>query len=187
MYCIHMQPIMIISQNLRLLAGKNTGVFALEDLHAFLPGHLNGAFRSLITRLEKRGELIRVCRGIYILPGSKLHGSDLLGRVAARLRAHQFNYLSLETVLSAAGIISQIPMNRLTLMSSGRSSIISCGDYGSIEFVHTNKTAGQLAAALTYDADCRLWRASASLALKDMRQTRRDTGLIDWKVANELV
>lgn len=182
-----MQPILTITRNLRTLEGHADRVFALSDLYALLPGHRELAFKLVVTRMEKRGELVRVCRSIYILPGCTLHGSDLLARVAARLRAHHFNYLSLETVLSDAGVISQVPVNRITLMSSGRSSVISCGDYGSIEFVHTRKTASELSSQLTYDSGYRLWRASVALALKDMRDTRRDTGLVNWEIANELV
>jgi len=162
-------------------------VFALSDLKALLPEHRDGAFKSVVTRLEKRGDLIRVCRGIYMLPDSTLRGSDLLGRVAARLRANQFNYLSLETVLSDAGVISQIPLNRIVLMSSGRSSVISCGVYGTIEFVHTRKKAADLASDLSYDSGSQLWRASPRLALQDMRDTQRDTGLVDWEVADESI
>jgi len=40
---------------------------------------------------------------------------------------------------------------------------------------------------LTYDSQCRLWRASVALAIKDMKATKRNTDLIDWGVANELV
>lgn len=122
-----------------------------------------------------------------MLPDAGLYGSDLLGHVAARLRAGQFNYLSLETVLSEAGVISQIPLSRITLMSSGRSNVISCGKHGDIEFVHTNKKASKLAADLVYDPRYQLWRASVALALQDMKDTRRDTGLVDWEAANESV
>ena len=118
---------------------------------------------------------------------SPLRGSDLLGHTAARLRASHFNYLSLETVLSDAGIISQIPVSRITLMSSGRSNVISCGVYGSIEFVHTRKMAGDLAADLSYDKEVGLWRASCAQAVQDMRDTGRDTGLINWEAAREFV
>ena len=31
-----------------------------------------------------------------------------------------FNYISLETALSDEGVISQIPINRITIMSTGR-------------------------------------------------------------------
>ncbi len=94
---------------------------------------------------------------------------------------------SLETALSDAGVISQIPMNWITVMSSGRSHIVNCGEFGRIEFVHTKKRPENLTDHLIYDSQCRLWRASVALAIKDMRAARRSTDLIDWDAANELV
>lgn len=182
-----MQPIMTIQNGLSKIPERNRKVFALTDLRALLPELNEGAFKSVVTRLEGRGGIVRICRGIYVLPDCDLRGSELLGSVAARLRAGQFNYLSLETVLSDAGIISQIPVNRIMLMSSGRSNVISCGAYGSIEFVHTRKTAEKLAAELSYDAKHQLWRASIPLALRDMKDTRRDTGLVNEEIANEFI
>lgn len=111
----------------------------------------------------------------------------LLYRVAARLRAHEFNYISLESVLSDAGVISQIPMNWITLMSSGRSHIIDCGNWGHIEFIHTKKTLAKLEPHLIYDKKCGLWRSSVAMALQDMKFTGRNTDLIDWRVAHELI
>ncbi len=174
-------------QDLRSLPESTKRVFALLDLKALLPAHGPEACKSVITRLQKRGELNRLCRGIYILPDCALKGSDLLGHVAARLRAAQFNYVSLETVLSEAGLISQVPLSRITLMSSGRSSVISCGRYGEIEFVHTSKKAAELAAELTYSPQLQNWQASVALALQDMKDTRRDTGLVDWEAAHEFI
>ena len=98
-----MQPILTMMRGLRGLPEASRRVYALQDLRALLPKHERGACKSVVTRLEKRGELTRVCRGIYMLPDSSLRGSDLLGKVVARLRAGHFNYLSLETVLSEAG------------------------------------------------------------------------------------
>jgi hypothetical protein len=72
-------------------------------------------------------------------------------------------------------------------MSSGRSNVISCGPYGSIEFVHTRKKAEELAPRLSYDTRYGLWRASNAQALQDMRNTARDTGLINWEEAHESV
>jgi predicted transcriptional regulator of viral defense system len=182
-----MQPARRLIQDLRRLTGREDRVFALSDLRALLPEHGEGAFKSVVTRLEKRGDLVRICRGVYQLPDSKLRGSALLGRTAARLRAHRLNYLSLETVLSDAGLISQVPMHRITLMSSGRTSVISCGVYGAIEYVHTHKKAGDLAPELSFDPWFGLWRASVPLALQDMRDTRRDTGVVRWDEIDELV
>lgn len=182
-----MQPIQTVIQTLRALPDAPARVYALQDFRALLPEHGFDACKSVITRLEKRGDLIRVCRGIYMLPDSKLQGSDLLGRVAARLRASHFNYLSLETVLSEAGVISQIPLSRITVMSSGRSNVISCGKHGEIEWVHTSKKPEHLAADLTYDFRLQLWRASVELALRDMKDTRRDTGLVNGEAVHELI
>jgi hypothetical protein len=111
----------------------------------------------------------------------------LLFHAAARLRAHEFNYISLETALSDAGIISQIPMNWITLMSSGRSSLIKCGSWGTIEFVHTAQKAEALSGQLDYDSRCRMWRAKPAQAIRDMKAAKRNLDLIDWSIANEFV
>ena len=79
--------------------------------------------------------------------------------------------------MSDAGVISQLPMGWLTLMSSGRSHVVDCGEFGRMEFVHTARGPGQLAAELVYDADCRLWRASVKLAMRDMRADPEESGL----------
>jgi predicted transcriptional regulator of viral defense system len=182
-----MQPMTQLLRNLRALPGSGEHLFCLADLRALLPRHGDGAFKSIIARLEKRGDLTRVCRGVYMLADSRLRGSALLGRTAALLRASYFNYLSLESVLSDAGVISQVPVARLTLMSSGRSNTIYCGHYGCIEFVHTCKKAAEVAPALSYDPQLCLWRANVGLALRDMRDTRRDTGLVNWEGVDEFV
>ena len=187
MYSQRMQPMFRLLRELRGLADCAGRVYALSDLRALLPGHLDGAFKSVVARLEKRGDLVRVCRGVYALPDCRLQGSDMLGCTAVCLRAGCFNYLSLETVLSDAGLISQVPLNRIILMSSGRSNVIACGAHGSIEFVHTRKTAAELAPELGYDCRYHLWRASVPLAIRDMGDTRRDTGLMKWEDADEFV
>ena len=133
------------------------------------------------------GELERICRGVYIYPAVLPKDGLLLFHVAARLRADGLNYISLETALSDVGVISQIPVNWITLMSSGRSSIIECGVRGSIEFIHTNRVATELSKYLSYDVRCGLWRANIELALQDMRFTRRSLDLVDWSVVHELI
>lgn len=90
-----------------------------------------------------------------------------------------FNYISLETALSDAGIISQIPSNWISIMSSGRSSKISCGDFGTIEFIHTQQKPSTLIPELTYDSSCGLWRASVDLALRDMKRAHRNFDLVE--------
>lgn len=182
-----MQPIKQLAHFLAQTADAEQYLFALRDLAAVIPGQSPAALKTLATRAEKIGLFRRVCRGLYLYPAVQYPAGLVLFHAAARLRAQEFNYISLETVLSDAGVISQIPMNWITLMSSGRSHVVDCGSFGHIEFIHTKKSADKIAAQLTYDTRCRLWRASVALALRDMALTRRNTDLIQWEVANELI
>lgn len=182
-----MQPIKQLSQWL----GENTNnkhyLFLSKDLRPLFPEFSEGAFKVLLSRAVALGLLVRLCRGLYLYPKAQPQDGLLLYHAAAILRANTFNYISLETVLSDAGVISQVPLNWITLMSSGRSNKISCGKFGMIEFVHTTQKPLDLTDLLTYDHRCGLWRASISLALRDMKATRRNCDLIDWEAANELI
>ncbi|MFO7577507.1 MAG: hypothetical protein R6W66_07240 [Pelovirga sp.] len=182
-----MQPIKQLRHILENLASAENYLFSLDDLRAALPDTEPGALKALLSRAQKAGMLRRVCKGIYLYPRVAFPAGLVLFHAAAKLRADAFNYLSLETVLSDAGVISQIPLNWITLMSSGRSHTVACGDFGHIEFIHTKRRAVDVADQLCYDPRCHLWRASVALALLDMKLTRRNTDLIDWSLANELV
>lgn len=182
-----MQPIRQLMNAISQLASPQASLFTPADLRALLPEHSDAAFKTLLSRAVSEGHLTRVCRGVYLYDKANPDLGMMLHHIAAKLRPSGLNYLSLETVLSDAGVISQIPMNRITLMSSGRSSVIDCGRWGSIEFVRTQQPASQLVGQLQYDPPSRLWRANVSQALRDMRATHRSLDLIDWSVAHEFV
>lgn len=183
-----MQPVRQLAKTLEMLATEGEGLFTLSDLRGALPDLSPAAFRVLVSRAEKQGLLQRICRGLYRYPRARgLDPGLLLYRAAARLRADEFIYISLESALSDAGVISQIPLHWITLMSSGRGHIIGCGRFGHIEFVHTRRRPETLADELTYDPRCQLWRASVRLALKDLRLTRRSTDLINESAVYESV
>ncbi len=173
-----MQPARIFAETLARLAGRERYLFSLRDLHALLPESSYDTFKTLVSRATKAGSLRRLCRNLYLYEKVDYPRDKVLFHAAARLRAECFNYLSLETVLSDAGIISQIPFSWITLMSSGRSGRIECEGFGTIEFIHTNKTPDRLAPELTWDGPCRLWRASTALALADMRSAKRSMDLV---------
>ncbi|NOX25382.1 MAG: hypothetical protein GXP59_04595 [Deltaproteobacteria bacterium] len=176
-----MQPIKILTQTLARFADDEHYLFSFADLKAALPDHSRSAFKALMFRAVKDGLLKRVCRGLYLYPGANYAGGLELFHAAAKLRAGAFNYISLETALSDAGVISQIPINWITLMSSGRSNIVDCHEYGHIEFIHTKKRPTNLSQDISYDPISHLWRASVDLAIRDMRSTKRSTmDLIDW-------
>ncbi len=182
---LSLQPVRQLARILDQLANVDHYLFTLSDLQAAIPGHPKGAFKTLISRAEKNGLLKRVCRGVYLYPRVTAPPGLLLFHVAALLRADAFNYISLETALSDAGIISQISINWITIMSSGRSNIIRCGEWGTIEFVHTSKKPNNLTEELKFDCRCRLWRASVKQAIRDMKSTGRNLDLIDWSGIND--
>jgi predicted transcriptional regulator of viral defense system len=182
-----MQPIQKLKKGLTGLVSAERYLFAPSDLHALVPEISDGAFRTLLSRAVREGYLERPCRGIYLVNAATSHDGLMLYRIAARLRANELSYISLETALSDAGLISQIPMGRITVMCSGRSNTISCGRFGEIEFVHTSRKPADLMGQLSYDSRCHMWRASNELALRDMTLTHRNKDLILEGIDHESV
>lgn len=174
-------------RDLSKLADSEHYLFTLRDLAGLMPSRSEAALKAVVGRLAADGVLVRLCRGLYLYPAVPYPADLVLYHAAARLRADELCYLSLESVLSDAGVISQVPTNWITLMTSGRSGEIRCGSFGTIEFVHTRKSPKALAGALVYDSRCRLWRATVAQAMIDMRDARRSMELIDREVLNELV
>jgi len=182
-----MQPIKMLADWLLNNTSHEHYLFTLLDMRSLFPHLSNSAFKTLITRAAHSELLTRLCRGLYFYKPALPKDGLLLYRAAARLRADKFNYISLETVLSDAGVISQIPLNWISIMSSGRSSVISCEEFGTIEYVHTMREPKLLKHQLTYDHQCGLWRANVPLSIKDMKVTHRNCDLIDWSIVDEFV
>lgn len=182
-----MQPMKYLVDWFSHHANNEHYLFTLQDLRSLCPDLSDSAFKTLLSRTVQAGYLSRVCRGVYLYKHAMPAEGLILFHIAALLRANEFNYISLETVLSDAGIISQIPMNWISILSSGRSNVISCGEWGTIEIIHTNQKPKQLLASVSYDTRCKLWRANVALALRDMKMMRRNCDLIDWESANEFI
>lgn len=180
-----MQPLHQLRETLHRLADREHCVFAASDLAGAVPSC--GQMPVLLSRATKAAILQRVCKGIFFYPVRDYPAGDLLFHAAARLRDAEFNYISLETALSDAGVIPQVPINWISLMSSGRSHIVDCGEFGHIEFVHTAQRPEEIYGELTYDAERHLWTASVKQALRDMRVTRRSMDLVDEEALHELV
>lgn len=181
------QPLERLYQGLEQLATPERYLFTPADMRVLVGDISDAAYRALLSRAAKGRQLERVCRGLYLYHPAKPVLGHILFHAAARLRAHEFNYISLETALSDSGVISQIPLNWITLLSSGRTHTLDCGHWGKIEFIHTSQTPSDLQPHLAYDAQCRLWRASIPQAIRDMRRHQRNLDLIDWSLVNEPV
>lgn len=171
-----MQPIQRLERWLLTSHSARPGALYLAaSFRSLFPDLSPGAYRALLHRAEKRGLLERVCQGIYQYAGAPDNSGLILFHAAALLRARHFNYISLETVLSDVGLISQIPIAWITLVSTGRSATVDCGRFGTIEFVHTERAMSHIIDKLSYDADRHLYRASPKLALADMHRFNRST------------
>lgn len=181
-----MQPIRNIEHTLRALVTPDVSLFALSDLASILPEHDRDSLRHIVARAVESGILVRACRGIYMLATTMPTGLELY-HIAAKFRAGYFNYISQETALSEAGVISQIPIGRLTIMSSGSSGILRCGSFGTVEFTHTKRCLEDIAPKLVYDDRCHLLRAPVDIAWEDLRAARRNIHLVDREALNELV
>jgi len=182
-----MQPLNILVNWLQENTDETHSLFSLQDFHPLFPDLSDTAFKTLLSRAVRLGHLQRVCRGLYVYEKSTPQDGLLLFHAAAYLRSDEFNYISLESALSDAGVISQIPMNWISIVSSGRSNIISCGEFGHIEFVHSNQNPTTIMEQLTYDPICRLWRANIALAIRDMKKMHRNCDLINWDFVNDLI
>ncbi len=175
-----MRPLTFLRDWLEENTNEEHFMFSFNDLRSLFPSHSESAYRTILSRATSSGVLLRICQGIFIYKKvfRSINDGLVLFRVAALLRPFNFNYISLETALSEANIISQIPPKWITLMTTGRSNIISCGDFGTIEFIHTLKKPHQLVDGIYYDHTCGLWRATIQQALKDMKHSRRNMDLV---------
>jgi len=182
-----MYPLKIFQKWLEDHATQDHYLFSTQDLRPLFPHMSEGTFKTLLSRAVSGGVLDRICRGLYRAPKAAPSDGLLLFRAAAALRSNAFTYLSLETVLSEAGVISQVPINWISLMSSGRSNTISCGKFGTIEFVHTRQKPASLQGSLVYDPHRGLWRASVVQALRDMKATHRTCDLIDKEAVCDFI
>lgn len=149
--------------------------FSLKTLALLFPESLRALLKAL-ARHQQVGLIERVARGLYVNPKARCLPDDLLSALVLFLRPWSFNYLSLESVLSEAGWISQIP-SRLTLMTTGRSQTFRT-PYGTVEFVHTIQRVDQLRDELRFDARRELAVATPSRALHDLKHVGRHLDLI---------
>ncbi len=109
-------------------------------------------------------------------------GADTLEEVAKTLRRGEYNYVSLESALSEYGIISQIPVGRITVVTTGRKGEYRT-PYGIIEFTHTKRPLSEVLESMI-DRQRPLRVATKEAALRDLRRVGRNTHLIDSEEAN---
>jgi len=153
-------------------------VFDTAELAYMLGEHVTPKLNKFLTDCVKKGTLIRVAKGIYTSSITPPNLSKALFNVAKKLRAGFFNYISLESQLSHTGDISQITMDRLTVMTKGRKGTFDTA-YGIVEFIHTKKSLVQLESDVYFDFEIKMFRANTSRAIADLKACRRNTHMLE--------
>lgn len=157
---------------------KGRCVFATQDLARLFPNDSPGALSKGLDRLVEAGILRRVCRGVYVNPNAASRDRFLLERIALVLRRGEYSYVSLESMLSELGVISQIPLDRLTVMTTGRKGDYKT-PYGVIEFNHTKRAISDVLAH-SYHVEGRPMRITdAATAWRDLKRVGRNVHLVD--------
>lgn len=161
---------------------KGRYVYRYKDLKKVFYCHSDKAFESTVKRLVCSEILERVAKGVYVYGLSQHKAtSSTLENIAKNLRRGKYNYISLESALSEYGLISQIPLDRLTIMTTGSSAEFKT-PFGVLEFTHTSRSAINIIDN-TLRREGVLRMATQDVALEDLKRVGRNLHMIqaiDW-------
>ena len=160
-------------------------IFTRNDLRKLFPNDGDAAFRAGIRRLVQGGFLHHVSRGLFVYSMTQGRDPHLLEQIAVALRRGSYSYLSLESALSEYGIISQVPLAGITVMTTGRSGVFDTV-YGRIEFTHTKRGVAEILDH-TRDVGWSLRMATPGAADRDLRRVGRNVHLIDEDELKEAI
>lgn len=163
----------------RLDSWDNMGrsIFTHKDLAKIFREDNPKTLQEGLNRLRKQGILEGVARGIYCYALSRYPDAYRLEGIARAMRRGEYSYVSLESALSEYGAISQIPVDRLTIMTTGRKGTYKT-PYGTIEFTHTSRPIVDLLARMQ-DVGRPLRIATLDAAWADLKRVGRNTYLVD--------
>ena len=152
-------------------------LFAKRDLaKIFAPASENN-FNQMLRRLVEKEVLVRVAQGIYLNPQSSHVGSNTIGDIAMALRPGEYVFESMESALSQWGRISQIPVDRITLVTTGRKGTYKT-PYGTIEFTHTKSSANEILDNTISRPNHSLPIATETYAIVNLRRSGRNLNML---------
>jgi len=165
-------------QVLRQFDKQGRYIFSKHDLAKLFPEDKSKALDEGLNRLVKAKLLRRACRNIYVNEDAKSFDSHVIEHIAKILRKGEYNYVSLESMLSEYGFISQIPLDRLTIMTTGRRGTYKT-PYGVIEFTHTKRSRADILDHTQTIAERPLRIATKKTALRDLKRVGRNINLLE--------
>jgi predicted transcriptional regulator of viral defense system len=157
---------------------KGRYVFTRHQLTKLFSEDSPKTFTEGLNRLVKAGLLARACRGVYVNPYAQSFDSRVIERIAKALRPSAYSYVSLESLLSEFGAISQIPIDRLTVMTTGRKGVYKT-PYGVIEFTHTQRPVSDVLNHVQQLEGRPLRVASRAAAWRDLKRVGRNVPMVN--------
>lgn len=152
-------------------------VYTSKDLAKIFSDDSRHAFQAGLKRLVKNGMLQRAARGVYVFAYSRNINADTVELIAKMLRRGHYSYVSLESALSLYGAISQVPVDRLTVMTTGREGEFKT-PFGVIEFTHTKRSVSEIIGNV-FQTDRPLRIATRKTAYRDLKRVGRNVHLVD--------
>lgn len=152
-------------------------VFTLGDFAKLFPGDSPKTRQEALNRLVRDGVLKRACKGVYVYALAGGGDGRMIERIAAAVRRGEYSYVSLESALSEYGAISQVPVDRLTVMTTGRKGTYRT-PWGLIEFTHTRRKLADILDSIR-DVGRPLRLATPEAAWRDLKRVGRNTHLVD--------
>ena len=153
------------------------GIHSTSELAFMLGVRCDAALRKFLADSVKSGRLRRVMKGLYESAITPPDAETAIYKTLKKLRGGVLNYISLESQLSHTGDISQVVMDRITVMTKGRSGCFKT-PYGVIELTHTGQPVDQIAPNLYYDPDIKMYRANREQAIADLKYCRRNLHML---------
>jgi hypothetical protein len=139
--------------------------------------------KLMMKRFSDQRVLIRAVRGIYVNPAARSTPADVRRHLVRFLRPREISYVSLESKLSEAGVISQITTT-LTCMTTGSPGRFET-PWGAIEFTHTDRKIDIGTDILVQDDG--MLDATIRTAVRDLRRAGRNLDLIDNEILGDAI
>jgi len=153
------------------------GIHSTAELAFMLGVPCNSAFKKFLADSTKRGVIRRVAKGFYESVITPAEPITAIYQLIKKLRSGALNYISLESQLSHTGDISQVMMDRVTVVTKGRSGYFET-PHGVIELIHTKQPVNQIASNIYFDHDIKMYRATKEQAIQDLKHCRRNLHML---------
>ncbi|HSV24122.1 MAG TPA: hypothetical protein VLJ17_13975 [Xanthobacteraceae bacterium] len=173
----------MLMQKLDEIDRRGVWAFTPATFSALLRDPEQNYLKLMMKRLADQGVLIRAARGVYVNPRARSMPQDVRGGLIRFLRPREVTYVSLESKLSEAGVISQVT-TALTCMTTGSPGRFDT-PWGAIEFTHTDRPI-----ALGTDVHARddgVLEATVERSARDLRRVGRNIDLIDEETLAEAI